>query len=102
MIPLPARSIIRFRLSVLVFWVVVGVFALPRALGVNEVVQVAGGVLSQSESERATRLIQEAFQQPVSHFFVITVSAPEPIDSPRTRSFLESISTAASSESYIN
>ena len=69
MIPLPARSIIRFRSYVLLFWVVVAAFALPRAAKVDEVLKVEGGVLSHSEAQRATRLIQEAFPQPVSHFF---------------------------------
>lgn len=101
MIPLPARSIIRFRSFVLLFWVVVAAFALPRAANVDDVVQVEGGVLSHSEAQRATRLIQEAFPQPVSHFFVITVRAPVPIDSPRTRDLLEAISTVAEAESYI-
>ena len=102
MIPLPARSIIRFRLFVLGFWVIVAAFALPRAMGVDEVLNVEGGVLSHSEAERATRLIQEAFQQPVSHFFVITVEAPVPIDSPRTRALIEAISDAAAAEPYIS
>jgi RND superfamily putative drug exporter len=101
-IPLPAHSIIRFRLFVLVFWGVVAAFALPRAMGVDEVLAVEGGVLSHSEAQRATRLIQEAFPQPVSHFFVITVEAPVPIDSPRTRALIESIADAAEAEAYIS
>ncbi len=98
MIPLPARAIIRFRLFVLVFWVVVAAFALPHAMDVDDVLAVEGGVLSSSEAHRATRLIQEAFPQPVSHFFVITVVAPVPIDSPRTRALIEAVSEAAAAE----
>ncbi len=71
-------------------------------MGVDEVLAVEGGVLSHSEAQRATRLIQEAFPQPISHFFVITVEAPVPIDSPRTRALIESIADAAEAESYIS
>jgi RND superfamily putative drug exporter len=101
-IPLPARAIVRFRFLVLTFWVVAAVLALPHATTVDEAVQVEGGVLSHSESDRATRLIQEAFPQPVSHFFVITIEAPVPIDSPRTRAMIEAVANAAAAESYIN
>ncbi len=101
MIPLPARSIIRFRFFVLLAWVVVAAFALPLATKVEDVVQVEGGTLSHSEAGRATRLIQEAFSQPVSHFFVITVRAPVPIDSSRTQALLASVSEAAAAEPYI-
>jgi len=101
-IPLPARTIIRFRFFILSFWVVVAAFAVPRAMSVDEVVAVEGGVLSHSEAQRATRLIQEAFPQPISHFFVITIEAPVPIDSPRTRALIEAVSNAAAAESYIN
>lgn len=102
MIPLPARAIIRFRFFVLTFWIVVAVFALPRAAIVDQVVKVEGGVLSNSESDRATRMIQQAFPQPVSHFFVVTVEAPVPIDSPRTRAMVDRVSTAAAAEPYVN
>lgn len=101
MIPLPARFLIRIRYIVLFLWVIVAAFALPLATDVEDAVQVEGGVLAHSESERATRLIQQAFPQPISHFFVITIQAPVPIDSPRTRALLESVSAAAAAESYI-
>ena len=89
MIPLPAHAIIRFRFFILSFWVVVAAFALPHAMRVDDVVMVEGGVLAHSEAQRATRLIQDAFPQPVSHFFVITIEAPVPIDIPRTRALSE-------------
>ncbi len=101
MIPLPANLIVRSRFYILTIWLVLAVVAYPRAAQVHNVVAVEGGVLTKSESERANRLIREAFPSPVSNFFVVTVSAPVPIDSPRTRALIESLAATARREEYV-
>jgi RND superfamily putative drug exporter len=90
----PAQSIIRFRVFVLVFWVVAAAVAWPKASRVQEGLQVEGQQLSESESQLASTLIREAFPQPVAHFFAVTVSGPLPIDSPPTGRLIDSLSKA--------
>ena len=101
MIQLPARFIVRFRFHIIAVWVVVAAVAIPHASRVQEVLQVESGTIAHSEAARANRLIEEAFPRPVSNFFAITVSAPAPIDSPRTRALIEELTATAADEEYV-
>jgi RND superfamily putative drug exporter len=88
----PAQSIIRFRAFVLVFWIIAALISWPRASRVQDGLQVEGQHLSESESQRASVLIREAFPQPAAHLFAVTISGPLPIDSPPTRGLIDSLS----------
>ncbi len=102
MITLPARSIIRFRAAIIVFWAVAVALAWPRAARVDEALQVAGATPAESETARAQALIREAFPQPILQYFVVAVSAPDPLDSADTRFLLETLIQTAASEPYIS
>lgn len=101
MITPPAQSIIRFRALVLVFWVVAGLLAWPKASQVQHGLQVEGQRLSESESQLASTLIREAFSQPIAYFFAVTVSGPLPIDSPPTRALIDSLTHAVEQLPYV-
>jgi len=102
LITLPARSIIRFRAAIIVFWAVAVALAWPRAARVDESLQVAGATPAESETERARTLIREAFPQPILQYFVVALSGPDPLDSASTRLLLETLTQAAESEPYIS
>ena len=102
MIPLPARRIVRFRLLVIGLWLVIGVVAIPRAARAPHALRVAGHALKDSDSERASRLIQEAFAQPLSDFYVVTLTGPIPIDSAAHRALLDSLTRKAGAMPYVH
>ena len=101
MIPLPARTIIRFRFPIIAAWIVAGLFAVPRASTVHNVLSVEGRAVERSDSERAGTLIRTAFPDPISDFFVVTVHGPVPIDSAAHRALLDSLLQAVHGQPYI-
>jgi len=101
MITPPGGLIVKFRAPILFAWAIAAVISWPRAARVQEGLQVQGQRLRLSESQEATERILETFARPVGDFFAITVAGPLPIDSPPTRSVIESISQAASQLPYI-
>jgi len=101
MITLPAQSIVRYRIPLLLFWIVALVLAMPKASRVHERLQVEGEPMLNSESEAAGRLIRDVFPEPIAHFFVVTLRGPVPIDSARPRAVLTSLTEAAEAEPYI-
>jgi RND superfamily putative drug exporter len=102
LITLPARSIIRFRAAIIVFWIFAVAAASPRAARVDDSLQVEGSTLQEYETERARALIREAFPQPIVNYFVVALSSLDPLDSAATRSLLESLVEAATGEPYIS
>lgn len=101
MISLPARSIVRFRTAIIAFWALVAVLAIPRASRVSEALQVEGEPIKGSEASRANALIRESFAEPIAAFFVVTLQAPDPIDSGAGRLLLERLTAAAESLPFI-
>lgn len=101
MITLPAQSIIKFRAAIIAFWVLVVLAAWPRAARVDEDLHVEGSTLTESETQRARLLIQQAFPEPFYQYFVVALAGPEPLDSATTRSLLEDLISTAESEPYI-
>jgi RND superfamily putative drug exporter len=97
-----ARFIVRHRLPILAVWIVLAALALPRAMSVHEVLRVEGQTLSESESKTGRELIREAFPLPVTHFFVVTMRGPLPIDSLSYGALLDSLTRVAASEPYIS
>ena len=95
------RAIIRFRFPVIAAWLVISALALPRALRVDEVLQVEGETHHDAESKRADQLIKSTFDTPVTHFFVVTMTGPVPIDSLPYHALLDSLTLRASLEPYI-
>ncbi len=101
MIAPPGRLIIRFRFLVILFWIVAGVLALPRASAVHEVLEVEGETVEGSDSRIAAEMIRHEFPQPISHYFAVTLTGPVPIDSPPYRALLDSLTSSAVREAYI-
>jgi len=101
MITPPAQSIVRYRVPLLLFWAVALLFSIPRASRVHESLQVEGEPILDSESDAAGRLIREAFPEPIAHFFVVTLSAPGPVDSGGPRAVLASLTEAAEAQPYV-
>ena len=97
-----ARAVIRLRLLIIVFWVVVAGVAIPRASRVNDVLRVEGQTLVDTESGQATRLIREDFKQPVAHFFAVAIAGPVPVDSLIYQVLLDTLGARALGESYID
>ncbi|MBI4420706.1 MAG: MMPL family transporter, partial [Gemmatimonadetes bacterium] len=94
-------AVVRLRYVILGFWVLIVALAVPRASRVNEVLQVEGRGLRDSESERADGQLRQAFVRPVDDFFAVTVEGALPVDSPTYRALLDTLTAAAASESYI-
>ncbi|MCH7874302.1 MAG: MMPL family transporter [Gemmatimonadetes bacterium] len=101
MIALPARAIIRFRYLVMAFWLAVAAFAIPRARGVHDVLQVQGRSIQINESDRAETIIRERFRQPFSHFLAVTVRGPISVDSTPYRQVLHTLTRVARERPYI-
>jgi RND superfamily putative drug exporter len=100
MTALAARTIVRFRLLVIAGWVAMAALAVPRAARVADVLSVEVGSLK-TESERAYRLVREAFPRPIAQFFAITIQGPMPIDSAPFRALLDSLTSAIRREPVI-
>ncbi len=101
MIALPARTIVRFRFPIVILWAIVIVLAIPRAVDVQDVLDVEGEPVRESESEHAKQLIRDVFPEPISSFFAVTIDAPRPIDHPETQLVVEQLSRAAQREPYV-
>ena len=93
-----ARLIVRRRVPIIGLWVLFGALALPRAMRVHEALRVEGQTLTPSESKAGRALIQEAFALPVTHFFVVTMHGPVPIDSLPYQAVLDSLVRSAARE----
>ncbi len=97
-----ARAVVRFRFAVIIAWIVVAAFAVPRAARVGEVLSVEGYSIKPTEASEVTDMIREAFERPLARFMAVTLSGPIPIDSQPFRSLLEDVSDAALREPYID
>ena len=101
MIAPPARWIIRYRYPVIAFWLVVAALAIPRASRVDQVLEVQGHSLYESDSERANELIRSSFVQPIGEFFAVTIRGPGSIETTEYQTVLDSLTSRARSEPYI-
>jgi RND superfamily putative drug exporter len=97
-----ARLVVRRRVPIIGLWVLLSSLALPRALRVHEALRVEGQTLAPSESKAGRALIREAFTLPVTHFFVVTMHGPVPIDSLPYQAVLDSLVRSAAREPYIS
>jgi RND superfamily putative drug exporter len=97
-----ARFVVRHRLPILAVWIVLTALALPRAMSVHEVLRVEGQTLTESESKHGTELIREEFPLPVTHYFVVTMRGPLPIDSLSYAALIDSLTRVAAAEPYIS
>jgi RND superfamily putative drug exporter len=96
-----ARVIIRWRWAIIAFWAVVGYFAAEKSPQVVEVLNVRGGTREPTEASRADKLLRTQFARPLNDFFVVTVEAPELVDSAPTRVLLDSLLAKFGHASYI-
>jgi len=94
-------TIIHYRFPILAAWLLVAALALPRALRVHETLQVQGQTLLDTESKRGDDLIRTAFQQPVTDYFIVTLTGPVAIDSLRYRAILDSLTLSAALQPYV-
>jgi RND superfamily putative drug exporter len=97
-----SRAVIRYRIPVIALWVVIAAFALPRASRVHEVLRVEGETLQPAESKQGDALIKQAFDVPVTSFFVVTITGPVPIDSLPYHALLDSLTLTASLKPYVS
>ncbi len=102
MIAPPARGIVRFRLPLIVLWLIVAALAIPRASKVDQVLEVQGHSLYDSDSQQADDLIREAFQQPIADFFAVTINGPTSIEDPQYQTVLDSLARTALAQPYIS
>ena len=96
-----ARIVIRFRVLIVAFWVIVAAFAIPRASRVNEVLSVEGRSIRPTEASRVQATIESAFQQPLAKFIAVALSGPVPVDSTPFVELIDVLTTAAASLPYI-
>jgi len=99
-IALPARSIVRFRIPIIVAWAVIAVFAFPAARRAGSVLRVEGQAAN-TESEQVYRLVREAFEQPIAQFFAVTVRGAIPVDSAPFTVVIDELARALRAEPYI-
>src|SRR5882724_4209368 len=96
-----ARAVVRYRLAVILFWVVVAAFAVPRASKVSEVLRVEGESVNLTEARRTELVTLESFSQPFARFFAVTVSSNVPVESPSYRALVDSLAAKAGREPYV-
>lgn len=95
-----ARAIVRFRFLILSSWIALTALALPRAARVGEVLSVEVGS-PHTESEQAYRIVRDAFPNPITQFFVVTVRGPMDVNEPPFRALLDSLTSALRREPAI-
>jgi len=83
-------------------WALLAVLAFPRAAHVDQVLRVEGQTLNDAESKLGMELIRDAFPLPITHFFVVTLRGPVPIDSLSYSAVLDSLTRVAALEPYIS
>ncbi len=98
----PAPAIIRFRVPLVIGWIVVAGFAVPRAARVGEVLAVGGRSARPSETQEARAMIRRSLPRPIAKFMAVTVTGPVPVESAPFRSLIEALSAAAIGEPYID
>jgi len=96
-----ARIVIRFRVLIVAFWVIVAAFAIPRASRINEVLSVEGRSVRPTEASRVQATIESAFRQPLAKFIAVALSGPVPVDSAPYGELIDVLSEAAASLPYI-
>ena len=84
------------------FWLIALAAAVPGAFHVSDRLQVQGGGLRNSESQRADRMLREEFERPVAAFFAVTIQARVPLTNAAYSAFLDSLVAVAAAEPYIS
>jgi len=92
LIPLPARTIVRWRWPIVVAWVAIATAMWPVAREIHNRLQVGGRDLPGAESTRAEAIIRSQFATSFSAFGVVAVRhATLAVDSARYKSYLDSL-----------
>lgn len=96
-----ARAVVRYRLAVILFWVIVAAVAVPRAARVSEVLRVEGESVNVTEAKEAENVTLRAFSQPFARFFAVTISGPMPVDSAPYHALIDSLAAVSAQQPYI-
>jgi putative drug exporter of the RND superfamily len=92
LIPLPARTIVRWRWPIVITWVAIAGAMWPVARGIHNRLQVGGRDLPGSEATAAEALVREQFTQSFSSFAVVAIRHPRlTVDSARYAAYLDSL-----------
>jgi RND superfamily putative drug exporter len=95
LIPLPARTIVRWRWPIVVAWVAIAAAMWPLAREIHNRLQVGGRDLPGSESTQAETIIRSRFATSFSAFGVVAVRhATLSVDSTRYGSYVDSLARA--------
>lgn len=97
-----ASAVVRHRFVVLLFWVGVATFAVPRASRVHDVLSVEGHSIEPTESSEVRATIKDAFERPLVSFLAVTVSGPVPVDSQPFHALLKDLTDAAREQPYVD
>lgn len=69
------RYALHYPWHIIVIWVVLLLLALPSFWQVEQVLEGGNGNVAGSESQQVTQWLQERFNYPFSHFYILTVSS---------------------------
>jgi len=97
-----ARTLIRFRWTVIVLWAILGFFASRQAPHALESLSVSGATSQRTESMRADALLRERFSRSLNDLMAVTFTAPERISRPLPRAVLDSLVEAFGSQPWIH
>lgn len=96
-----ARTLVRRRWLVILFWAVAGVIALIRAPRTPDLLNTRGGSSRPSEAARLDRTVAARFDSPLNEYFVVTLTAPSRLDSPPASAVLDSLAAAFAAQPWV-
>jgi RND superfamily putative drug exporter len=96
-----ARAVVRYRLAVILFWMIVAAVAVPQASRVSDSLRVEGESVNQTEARQAELVTLQSFSQPFARFFAVTISGSMAVDSAPYHAFIDSLAATAGREAYI-
>ncbi len=97
-----ARALVRFRYIVVALWAIIAALAVPRASGVDQMLQVEGTSLRPTESRRVQEAIETVFDRPIAKFIAVAISGPVPVEAPLYDRLIRELTNAALQEPYID
>src|SRR5262249_37880524 len=101
MITLPAKMLIRHRWWVIGAWALVAAALAPSAARVQDALAVRGGSDESTESFRAGEALKAALPNPIAEYVAVVVHGPVPVNHPRFRTVLDSLSDVLERKDYI-
>ncbi len=101
MITLLARGVVRRRWIVLGGWIALGVFAVVRARGVEDRLDLRGGSPNPTEATRVADLLRTRFSQDLGETFLVVLSGPAPFNVGRPQQVLDTLVAALGREPYV-